>query len=160
MDSQDIHYLQLAINQAHKSVEKGGFPAGAIIVKDGKVISEAVSIGYIHNDPSGHAETVALRDACMKLNTANLEGATLYESIECCVMCFSVAYWAGISKIVFACKKTSEMAAKHYYEGTTDNQTLNKENNRQIELVFASEFEQESLKIIQEWEAQGGFNKK
>lgn len=160
MNSEDKQYLKLAVEQARKSVEQGGFPAGAIIVKNGEVISEAVSIGYIHNDPSGHAETVAIREACKKLNTANLEGATLYESIECCVMCFSVAYWSGISRIVYARKKTPEMAAKHYYEGTTDNQTLNKENNRQIELVFASEFEQESLKIIQEWEAQGGFNKK
>lgn len=156
----DKHYLQLAIEQARKSVNEGGFPAGAIIVKDGKVISKAISTGYIHNDPSGHAETTAIREACKNLNTANLEGAIMYESIECCVMCFSVAYWAGISKIVFACKKTSEMASKHYYEGTTNNQTLNDANNRKIELVFVSEFEEESLKVIQEWEAQGGFNKK
>jgi tRNA(Arg) A34 adenosine deaminase TadA len=128
-------------------------------VKDGKVISEAVSTGFIHNDPSGHAETVAIRAACNNLNTANLAGAILYESIECCVMCFSVANWAGISKIVYACKKTPEMVSKHYYEGNTDNEILNRENNRQIELVFASEFEQESLQVIQEWEAQGGFNK-
>lgn len=156
----DKHYLQLAIEQARKSVNEGGFPAGAIIVKDGKVISEAVSTGYIHNDPSGHAETAAIREACKNLNTSNLEGATMYESIECCVMCFSVAYWAGISKIVFACKKTPEMVAKYYYEGTTDNETLNKENNRQIELVFVSEFEEKSLKVVKEWEDQGGFNKK
>lgn len=158
MDSQDEKYLKLAIEQAQKSVIEGGFPAGAVIVKDGKVISEAVSIGYIHNDPSGHAETVAIREACKNLNTANLEGATMYESIECCVMCFSVAYWAGISKIVYACKKTSEMVSKHYYEGMTDNNTLNKENNRQIELIFAPDFENDSLRVIEEWEKQGGFN--
>ena len=160
MNDEDKKYLQLAIEQARKSVKEGGFPAGAIIVKGGKVISEAISTGFIHNDPSGHAETVAIREACKSLNTANLEGATLYESVECCVMCFSVAYWSGISKIVYACKKTPEMASKHYYEGTTDNQTLNKVNNRQIDLVFAPEYEQESLKVIQEWEAQGGFKKK
>lgn len=156
----DKYYLQLAIEQARKSVNEGGFPAGAIIVKDGKVVSEAVSTGYIHNDPSEHAETAAIRKACKNLNTANLEGAIMYESIECCVMCFSVAYWSGISKIVFACKKTPEMVKKHYYEGVTNNQSLNKENNRQIELVFASEFEQESFKVIKKWEEQGGFNKK
>lgn len=155
---EDKNFLQLAIDQARKSVREGGFPAGAIIVKDGKIVSEAVSTGYINNDPSGHAETVAIREACKNLNTANLEGATMYESIECCVMCFSVAYWAGVSRIVFAGKKTPEMVSKFYYEGTTDNKTLNKENNRQIELVFASEFEQESLKVIREWEEQGGFN--
>ena len=159
MDSQDEKYLKLAIEQAQKSVREGGFPAGAIIVKDGKVVSEAVSTGYIHNDPSGHAETVAIRKACKNLNTANLDGAIMYESIECCVMCFSVAYWAGISKIVYACKKTPDMISKGYYEGKTDNEALNKENNRQIEFMFASEFKQESLKVIEEWEKEGGFDK-
>lgn len=160
MNDEDKKYLHLSIDQAKKSVEEGGFPAGAIIVKDGKIVSEAISTGYIHNDPSGHAETVAIREACKSLNTANLEGATLYESIECCVMCFSVVYWAGISRIVYACKKTPEMVSKQYYEGTTDNQNLNKENNRRIDLVFASELEEESLSVIHEWEAQGGFNRK
>lgn len=160
MNDEDRKYLQLAIEQARKSINEGGFPAGAIIVKDGKVISEAISTGFIHNDPSGHAESVAIRDACKNLNTSNLEGAILYESIECCVMCFSTAYWAGISTIVYACKKTPEMVSKYYYEGTTDNQALNQVNNRQIELVFASELELNSLKVIEEWAAQGGFNKK
>ncbi len=159
MDSQDNKYIQLAIEQARKSVKEGGFPAGAIIVKDGQVVAEAVSTGYMHNDPSGHAETSAIRLACKNLNTANLDGAVMYESVECCVMCFSVAYWAGISRIVFACKKTPEMVSKGYYEGETNNEILNTENNKQIDLVFASEFEQESLKVIGEWEKAGGFNK-
>jgi len=158
MDSQNSKYLELAIDEARKSVGKGGFPAGAVIVKNGQVVAEAISTGYIHNDPSEHAETAAIREACRKLNTANLEGAVMYESIECCIMCFSVAYWSGISKIVYACKKTQQMVSKGYYEGKTDNETLNKENNRQVELVYASEFEQESLKVIEDWEKQGGFN--
>ncbi len=57
-------------------------------------------------------------------------------------------------------KKTPAMVAKHYYEGTTGNETLNKENGRQIELVFVSELESDSLKVIEEWEKQGGFDKK
>lgn len=158
MDDQE--YLKIAIEQARKSVKEGGFPAGAIIVKDGKIVSEAISVGFQHNDPTGHAETVAIREACKNLTTSNLEGATLYESVECCTMCFSVAYWAGIPRIVFAAKKTPEMVSEGYYEGNTDNQTLNKENNRQIELVFAPELEEESLDVIQEWEAQGGFDKR
>jgi guanine deaminase len=158
MESTDQEYLNLSIDQASLSVKASGFPAGAIIVKNGKIVSQAISIGYKHNDPSGHAETIAIREACKSLNTSSLEGAVLYESIECCVMCFSVAYWAGISKIIYACKKTPEMVTKGYYEGTTDNQSLNKENNRQIELVFASQLEPASLRVIQEWEKMGGFN--
>jgi tRNA(Arg) A34 adenosine deaminase TadA len=159
VNPQDKKYILLAIEQARKSVKEGGFPAGAVIVKDGKVISKAISVGYKNNDPSGHAETAAIREACRSLKTADLTGTTLYESVECCVMCFSVAYWSGISRIVYACKKTPKMVSKNYYEGITNNQNLNKENNRQIELVFASEFENESLSVIKEWEKRGGFNK-
>lgn len=155
----DQKYLKIAIEQARKSVNMGGFPAGAIIVKDGKVVSEAVSTGFKHNDPTGHAETAAIREACKNLKTSSLEGAVLFESVECCAMCFSVAYWAGISRIVFAAKKTPEMVSRGYYEGNTDNQDLNKENNRQIDLRFVPELQQESLEVIQEWENLGGFSK-
>ncbi len=148
----DRHYLKLSVEQARKSVKEGGFPAGAIIVKDGKIIAEGISLGFKHNDPTGHAETAAIRSACQKLGTSNLDGATMYETLECCNMCFSVAYWAGISKIVYACRKTSDMVKKFYYEGSTNNKDINKSNNRQIELVFIPDFEKESLEIIREWE--------
>ena len=106
MNLQDRKYISLAIDQARKSVQNGGFPAGAVIVKDGKVISEGISVGDNLHDPTAHAETAAIREACRKLKTTNLEGATMYESLECCTMCFSVAYWSGISRIVYASKKT------------------------------------------------------
>ncbi len=150
--NEDKKYLNRAIELAKESVKKGGFPAGALIVKDGQIISEGISIGNLINDPTSHAETSSIREACRKLKTSNLEDATLYESIECCVMCFSVAYWAGISKIVYACKKTPEMVSKFYYEGNTNNQNLNKKNNRRIELVFIPDFEKESLDAVKKWE--------
>ena len=153
MNNEDRKYIQIAIEQARQSVLKGGFPAGAIIVKNGKIISKGISIGSKNHDPSGHAETAAIRAACKKLKTTELKGAVIYGSLECCVMCFSVAYWSGISKIVFACKKTPKMISKGYYEGPTNNQVLNKRNNRKIELIFAKEFENESLDIVKQWEA-------
>lgn len=148
----DVGFLKAAVEQARKSVDKGGFPAGAIVVKDRKIIARGISVGFKNNDPTGHAETAAIRQACHKLKSSNLEGATLYESLECCTMCFSVAYWAGISKIVYACRKTPEMVRSHYYEGTTNNAILNKSNNKPIELVFLSDFEKESLQIVRKWE--------
>lgn len=107
-------YLQLAIEQARRSVKEGGFPAGAIIVKDGKIVAEGISVGFNHNDPTGHAETSVIRKACQKLKSYDLSGAVMYESLECCNMCFSVAYWAGISKIVYACRKTRAMVKKNH----------------------------------------------
>lgn len=148
----DEQYLKLAVEQARRSVEVGGFPAGAIIVKDGKIVAEGISVGFKNNDPTGHAEISAIRTACQNLKTHDLSGAVMYESLECCNMCFSVAYWAGISKIVYACRKTPEMVKKFYYEGTTDNKLINESNNRKIELVFIPDFEQESLAIVKSWE--------
>jgi tRNA(Arg) A34 adenosine deaminase TadA len=147
----DKDYLKLAIEQAKKSVDEGGFPAGAVIVKDGKVIAGGVSLGRKLNDPTEHAETSAIRKACKTLGSY-LDGATLYGSLECCNMCFSVANWAGISKIVYACKKTPEMVSNDYYEGLTDNKNINDSNNRKIEIVYISDFEQECLDLVKKWE--------
>lgn len=156
MRSQDKKYLQMAVELARSSVENGGFPAGAIVVKDGKVIAEGISVGSKHNDPTGHAETASVREACRKLKISDLEGAVLYVSLQSCLMCFSVAYWAGISKIVYACRKTPEMVKRFYYEGSSDNAQINKENNRKIELLFIPDFEKESLDIVREWEKKFG----
>ena len=149
----DKDFLKLAVEQARKSVEQGGFPAGAVVVKDEKVIAEGVSLGWKLHDPTEHAETSAIRKACQAIDSSNLEGATLYESLECCNMCFSVANWGGISRIVYACRKTPEMVKKFYYEGLTENKVLNESNNKKIETVFIPDFEQECLDIVKEWEA-------
>jgi len=148
----DKHYLKLAVEQAKKSIDNGGFPAGAIVVKDRKIIAEGVSLGFSLHDPTSHAETAAIRTACQNLQSSNLDGATLYESLECCNMCFSVSYWSGISRIVYACKKTPDMVKKSYYEGNTSNDTLNQNNNRKIEIDFIPDFEQESLELVKKWE--------
>jgi guanine deaminase len=148
----DKDYLKIAIEQAEKSVKQGGFPAGAIIVKDAKIVSVGVSIGNKLNDPTSHAETSAIRSACKKLKTRDLTGATLYASLQPCLMCFSVANWAGIRRIIFGCKKTNTMIQKDYYEGRADLYEINKKNNKQIDLVYIPIFEKESLDLIKQWE--------
>ncbi len=92
----DEEFMKEAIEEA----KKGDFPFGAVITKDGKIISKS------HNtlerlDPTAHAEINAIREACKKLNTRNLTGCTLYITSELCPMCFIVALRTGISKIVY-----------------------------------------------------------
>lgn len=152
MTLQDKVFLKIAIDKARKSMDQGGFPAGALVVKDGVIISKGVSLGFIIHDPTSHAETAAIREACKTLNTSSLVGATLYNSLEPCVMCFSVANWAGISRIVSAAKKTDEMVSKGYYEGKADIKLLNDINSRKIELICTQDFEEESLSIVKKWE--------
>lgn len=149
---EDKQYLKLAVEQAKESVNQGGFPAGAVVVKDNKIISKGVSLGFKLNDPTSHAETSSIREACRKLQTTDLTGATLYASLQPCLMCFSVANWAGITRIMFGCKKTEEMVKKGYYEGITDVYQVNKENSRQIKIEYLPDFEQEMLELVKNWE--------
>ena len=99
----DELFLNAAIDLALKSVDSGdGGPFGAVIVRDGKIISQGWNRVVISNDPTAHAEVMAIRAACAAANNFHLPGATLYTSSEPCPMCLSAAYWARIERIVFA----------------------------------------------------------
>ena len=149
----DKDYLKYVIDQAKKSVIAGGFPAGAVIVKDGKIIAEGIALGYQLHDPTSHPETSSIRDACKSLLTTDLTGAILYASLQPCLMCLSVSNWANISKIVYGGKKTDEMVTKKYYEGFNDINEVNSKNLKQIVLVYIPDFENEILEIIKDWES-------
>lgn len=148
----DKRFLKIAVEQAKKSVKQGGFPAGAVIVKKGRIISRGFSLGSKLNDPTSHAETASIREACQKLKTVSLEGATLYASLQPCLMCFSVANWAGISRIVYGCRKSNDMVSKEYYEGVAKLKDINQQNSRKIELIYMPDFEREILGLIKNWE--------
>ena len=150
---EDKTFVQETIVQAKESVRQGGFPAGAVVVKDGEIVSRGLSLGAVNNDPTGHAETDAIRKACKALETVNLEGSVLYSSMEPCLMCFSAANWARITKIVYGCKRTRKMIDNRYYEGNADNTEINQLNINKIDLVFVPDFEKEVLRIIRDWYA-------
>lgn len=98
-------FLKMAINAARENVDIGGGPFGAVIVKEGEIISSGANkVTQVH-DPTAHAEIVAIREACKKLGTHELEGCIIYSSTEPCPMCLGAIYWAGIKKIVFASDK-------------------------------------------------------
>ena len=90
--------IQLAIDNAHS----GGGPFGAVIVKDGKQIAEAVNQVAGLKDPTAHAEILAIRAACAKLGVFDLQGCEIYASCEPCPMCLGAIYWAHIARVYFA----------------------------------------------------------
>lgn len=97
------HYMEQAIVLGEKGMRKGhGGPFGAVIVKDDIVIGEGYNRVISDNDPTAHAEIVAIRGACKKLSSFSLEGATLFTSCEPCPMCLAAIYWARIDKIYYA----------------------------------------------------------
>lgn len=93
--------MRRAIALANASVERGGGPFGAVIVKDGEVIAEGSNSVTLNTDPTAHAEVTAIREACRKLGTFHLEDCTIYTSCEPCPMCLGAIYWAGIKRIYY-----------------------------------------------------------
>jgi guanine deaminase len=96
-------FMRRAIALALKNVRSGnGGPFGALVVKGEQVIAEGVNRVTRTNDPTAHAEIVAIREACRALNTFQLTGCALYCSCEPCPMCFGAIYWARLSHVFYA----------------------------------------------------------
>lgn len=146
----DKDYLKQAIELSKKSIRQGGFPVGALIIKNGVVISEGLSNGKNNKDATSHAEVEAIRQASQKLDSRDLFDCEIYSSMEPCLMCFSACYWAKIKKIVYAVSK--EKLSKQHYEGLHSLEEINSRNNKQIEITHLEELEQEALEIINNWE--------
>ncbi|MCB8820020.1 nucleoside deaminase [Microvirga rosea] len=109
--SDDQLYLSRAVALSRDHMNEGaGGPFGAVIVRDGQVLGEGWNQVTSANDPTAHAEVVAIRRACEAVGDFALQGATLYTSCEPCPMCLASAYWARISRIVYA--NTREDAAE------------------------------------------------
>lgn len=99
----DQEMLRRAVELARSNMLAGvGGPFGAIIVRGGQIIAQAGNEVQSTNDPTAHAEVVAIRRACQALKTFDLSGCVLYSSCEPCPMCLSAAYWAHLDAIYFA----------------------------------------------------------
>ena len=106
----DEKFLREAIALASSSVDQGGGPFAAVVVKGGEVIGRGNNCVTLNNDPTAHAEVQAIRDACRSIEDFSLAGATLYASCEPCPMCLAAIYWSRLDRIVFAA--TREEAAE------------------------------------------------
>lgn len=98
---QDKEFMREAIRLANESVEHGGGPFGAVIVKDGQIIAASSNSVTIDNDPTAHAEINTIRMACRKLGTFDLSGCTIYTSCEPCPMCLGAIYWSHLSVVYY-----------------------------------------------------------
>lgn len=111
VESMDIKFMEMAVQLAYENVlVNGGGPFGAIIVKEGKVIGKGCNKVTTTNDPTAHAEVIAIRDACKNLGSFQLTDCEVYTSCEPCPMCIGALYWARPKAIYYA--STKEDAAK------------------------------------------------
>ena len=99
----DEKLMDKAVRLALESAQtKNGGPFGAIIVKDGEIVGVGKNSVTTQNDPTAHAEVMAIRDACQNLNTFQLDDCEIYTSCEPCPMCLGAIYWARLQKIYYA----------------------------------------------------------
>ena len=104
-------FMRAAAALAEQNVADGtGGPFGAVIVRDGVIVGEGTNQVTSSNDPTAHAEVVAIRQACEKLETFNLEGCVVYTSCEPCPMCLSAIYWARLDRIFYGNTKADAAA--------------------------------------------------
>lgn len=97
-------YIELAIAEARNGINEGkGGPFGAVIIKDGELISKACNEVLSSNDPTAHAEILAIRRASEKLQSYDLTGCVIYSTGEPCPMCLSAIIWANIKEVYFVC---------------------------------------------------------
>ncbi|WP_298313186.1 nucleoside deaminase [uncultured Aquimarina sp.] len=151
MTEEDKKFMRRAIELAENGMDSNtGGPFGAVIVKNGEIIAEGCNKVTSQNDPTAHAEVDAIRTACKKLNTFQLEDCIIYTSCEPCPMCLGAIYWARPKKVFYGC--TREDAADIEF----DDQLIYDEiavgiNNRQIE--FTNVLRDEALKVFQKWDS-------
>ena len=140
-----LRAIELSINSANGT----GGPFGCVIVKDDKIIAEGSNKVTFSNDPTAHAEIVAIREACKKLNTFNLLGGDIYASCEPCPMCLSAIYWSHVDNIFYA--NTREDAKKINFDDSLIYSEISKKNeDRKIQIKQI--LRDEALKAFEIWD--------
>ncbi|MDH5483718.1 MAG: nucleoside deaminase [Gammaproteobacteria bacterium] len=114
--SADKNFLDRAIQLACQSIDNNGGPFGAVIVRDNKIIGEGHNQVTLINDPTAHAEIMAIRNACETIQNFDLSNCTIYSSCEPCPMCMSAIYWARINRVIYAA--SGEEAASAGFDDT------------------------------------------
>jgi tRNA(Arg) A34 adenosine deaminase TadA len=146
---QDAYFIRKAIELARLGMnnDQGG-PFGALIVKDGEVIGQGYNQVTSHNDPTAHAEVVAIREACCHLVHFQLTGCTLYTSCEPCPMCLGAIYWARPERVVFAASRTDAAEAGFDDDHIYRELKLPPEDRT---LLIEQSLEEEGRAVFREW---------
>jgi guanine deaminase len=142
-------FLQRAIELSRHGMQAGqGGPFGCVVVKDGEIIGEGVNMVTSTKDPTAHAEVVAIREACKKLGSFQLEGCEIYTSCEPCPMCLGAIYWARPRKVVYA--NTRQDAAAIEF----DDDFIYREINTALpdrQIPFVHQPDSVALKVFEDW---------
>lgn len=142
--------MERAIQIAIENVQAGrGGPFGALIVRDGRVIAEGANQVTSTNDPTAHAEILAIRAACARLSVFELRGCEIYASCEPCPMCLGGIYWARLSRIFFA-SDAADAARINFDDSLIYREIARPHEQRQIPMVQM--MREQALAAFRAWE--------
>lgn len=139
----DHAYMQMALEKAKVAPSFGEVPIGAVLVMDGQILAQAHNFREIRQDPTAHAEIVAIREASARLGSWRLNGATLYVTLEPCAMCAGAVIQSRISRLVFGAMDPKAGAC-----GSLFNLPDERRLNHRVE-VQGGVFERESRELMQ-----------
>ena len=142
--------MRKAIELSIENVNNGGGPFGAVIAKDGEIIAEGVNRVTASSDPTAHAEVSAIRAACSKLGTFNLQGYEIYTSCEPCPMCLGAIYWARLDRMYYGNNKTDAKDIGFDDSFIYDELELKPQDRRLPSEIL---LHKEALKAFQAWTA-------
>tara|TARA_R110002050_G_scaffold29473_2_gene75881 strand:+ start:71 stop:550 length:480 start_codon:yes stop_codon:yes gene_type:complete len=150
----DKQFIKRAIELSEQGMENNaGGPFGAVVVKNGEIIAEGFNQVTSSNDPTAHAEVVAIRNACKKLNTFQLDDCVIYTSCEPCPMCLGAIYWARPKAVFYAC--TKEDAADIGFDDHFIYDEIDKTiDNRKVKFINLER--QAGQNVFKKWEAKEG----
>ena len=143
--SMDEKYMNIALEEAYKSYEKGDVPVGAVVVYKNEIIARAHNCKEQNKNAVEHAEILAISQACQKLNTWHLEECTIYVTLEPCLMCAGALIQSRIGKLVFATENE-----KFGYVGSISNVLNNKSNNHHP-IIINGICKEKSQKLLKEF---------
>jgi tRNA(Arg) A34 adenosine deaminase TadA len=147
---QDRIFMARAVELARQGADRNdGGPFGCVIVKDGSIVGEGCNQVTSTNDPTAHAEIVAIRDACSNLKSFQLDGCVIYTSCEPCPMCLGAIYWARPTGIFFA--GTREDAAAAGFDDELFYQELEKPNDER-QLRMKPLMRDDAVEIFRQWQ--------
>jgi guanine deaminase len=149
MGENEKKFLEKAIELSRQGMEQeNGGPFGCIIVIGDEIVGEGYNMVTLTNDPTAHAEIVAIRQACKKLNTYQLEGCEVYTSCEPCPMCLGAIYWARPKRVIYANTRHDAAAIEF------DDEFIYKEINTDLlqrQIPFIHEPHPLALQVFDDW---------
>lgn len=149
----DKKFLKRAIELARQGMQEGrGGPFGCVIVKNGEVVGEGSNNVLATNDPTAHAEVVAIRAACKTLNSFQLTDCDVYASCEPCPMCLGAIYWSRPQRVIYANTK-QDAAEINFDDEFIYKEILQKPGERKIPFIHLPDAE--AMAVFNEWKNTG-----